>query len=278
MSYLRIAISSDNHFDINHVNADDVVAPQVRYLREQGVALYVNTGDTYNDFRKTRKYFHTLQSVAGDSFDVRFLAGNHDMLRGADYKTIQGLQDPLYLHERSFVPPASPDTVIVGNNGWYDYSFVGPDAVIHPEYYWHWKKAFWVDSTIDQPGSDQERMEHELGYMRIFLRAHVQTGQKVLFVSHFVPEVRILPPAMLRDPKGEKLAAMLGSQRMGELLQEFHVDAAAFGHWHRRDEPRTIGSTTFYHRPVGYGTKRRAEWVTDDFMTEWQNSLTVIDL
>ncbi|WP_054749162.1 hypothetical protein [Lacticaseibacillus thailandensis] len=135
-----------------------------------------------------------------------------------------------------------------------------------------------VDSTIDQPGSDQERMQRELEYMRIFLRAHAHTGQKILFVSHFVPEVQLLPPAMLQDPRGAKLAAMLGSQRMGDLLQEFHVDAAAYGHWHRRDQPRTVGTTTFYHCPVGYGTQRRAEWTSPYFMTEWRNTLTVIDL
>ena len=43
------------------------------------------------------------------------------MVNGATYDEIQSAVDPLYLHEK-ILPVPGTNAVIIGNNGWYDYS------------------------------------------------------------------------------------------------------------------------------------------------------------
>lgn len=272
---MRIAISSDNHLDINRVDVEAAAVAQAAYLREQNVDYYINTGDTFNDFRKTRAYFARLQELVGVQTQVRYLAGNHDMVRGTDYDELEHLVNPLYLHNRLELLPGT-NIALIGNNGWYDYSFVPEALGVDTDELIRWKKAFWIDGVIEQPVSDRARMNTVLEQIEAQLRQ--ARGQRVLLATHFVPRVEFLNPAMLQSPVGGKVAAYLGSERLGQLLQRYHVEFTAFGHLHRRDEPRMLDGTEFIHRPVGYGTKRRHEWVSADFMTEWRRTLQVIEL
>ena len=97
---VKVAISVDNHFDVNHVDGFEMLKHQAAYLVEHGYQVYVNAGDTYNDFTKTLAYYQALQREVGDQVIIRFLAGNHDMVKGATYAEIQSDVDPLYLHEK----------------------------------------------------------------------------------------------------------------------------------------------------------------------------------
>ncbi|WP_155286455.1 metallophosphoesterase [Lacticaseibacillus zhaodongensis] len=270
---MRIAFSSDNHLDINKAAAADIVPQQAALLRSEHIDYYVNAGDTYNDFGATRTYFHQLQAATGPNTQIRFIAGNHDMLNGVDFATLESLSDPLYLHRRVESLPGT-DAVLIGNNGWYDYSF-GPSTLTATDFL-HWKRAYWVDGQIEQPLSDAERMNLTLQWTERALQN--AAGKRVLYVTHFVPERSFIAERMQQDKIGGKVAAMLGSQRLGELLAKHHVDYVDFGHLHRRDAPSTIHGVHYLHQPLGYGTKRRHEWVTTDFMTEWRTTISIIDL
>ncbi len=83
---MRIAISVDDHLDINKVDESELIPRQVELLVKQGVDLYLNAGDTYNDFGKTLAYFRRLQEALGTAAQVRFIAGNHDLVNGISYK------------------------------------------------------------------------------------------------------------------------------------------------------------------------------------------------
>ena len=145
---VKVAISVDNHFDVNHVDGFEMLKHQAAYLVEHGYQVYVNAGDTYNDFTKTLAYYQALQREVGDQVIVRFLAGNHDMVKGATYAEIQSDVDPLYLHEK-VLPVPGTNAVIVGNNGWYDYSLAQLGKSKTSAEYAQWKRAFWIDSAID---------------------------------------------------------------------------------------------------------------------------------
>lgn len=270
---MRIAFSSDNHLDINKAAAATIIPQQAALLRSMHVDYYVSAGDTYNDFGKSRAYFHQLQAAVGPGVHVRFLAGNHDMLSGVDYLTLENLTDPLYLHRR-VEPLPGTNAVLVGNNGWYDYSF-GPLTVSDAEFT-HWKRAYWVDGEISQAVTDPQRMQRTLAWTQRVLRG--LAGKQVIYVTHFVPERSFIDGRMLNDRIGGKVAAMLGSQHLGDLLAQYHVDYVDFGHLHRRDAPRTIRGVQYLHVPLGYGTRRRHEWVTTDFMTEWRATISILDL
>ncbi|WP_127849808.1 metallophosphoesterase [Lacticaseibacillus hulanensis] len=272
---MKIAFSSDNHLDINRVDVAAILPQMAAALIAAKVDYYVNTGDTFNDFTKTRSFYAQLQAQLGASVQVRYLAGNHDMVRGISYAELEELDDPLYLHNRAEQLPGTNAT-LVGNNGWYDYSFVPADAGVTPSELRHWKKAFWIDGVIEQPQSDAERMQAVLTQVRAKLAANA--GRQIIFATHFVPQRAFLNPQMLQSEVGAKVAAFLGSQALGNLLTEAHVDTVGFGHLHRRDAARTIDGVRYLHMPVGYGTKRRHEWQSTDFMTEWRATLQVMTL
>ncbi|WDF83431.1 metallophosphoesterase [Lacticaseibacillus pabuli] len=270
---MRIAISSDNHFDVNKVDSDAAMVAQADYLRAHQYDYYLNAGDTFNDFRKTQAFYMGLQRLLGADVQVRYVAGNHDMIRGVDYTTLQTMRDPLYLHRTSEALPGT-NWQLIGNNGWYDYSFAGPG--LSAEEILHWKKAYWVDSVIDQPQSDPKRMDAELAILKHQLDQ--ADGRPVLLLTHFVPDIQFLDPKMRESEMGGKAAALLGSQRLGNLLAQYPDVTAAFGHLHRRDLPQVMDGVQYLHSPVGYGTKRHHEWVSDDFMTEWVNSLQTVEI
>ena len=79
---MKIAISSDNHLDVNQVDPAQALAAQAKWLLEQQVGAYFFLGDLFNNFQKTRAYFTALQARVGSQIMIRYLAGNHDQLTG----------------------------------------------------------------------------------------------------------------------------------------------------------------------------------------------------
>ena len=271
---VKIGISVDNHFDVNHEDGLERLKQQAQYLVSQGYQYYLNAGDTYNDFTKSLVYFRALQAEVGDAVTVRFIAGNHDLVNGISYDEAQSDLDPLYFHEKTLAIP-NTDAVLIGNNGWYDYSLAQLGPAKTDAEYAQWKRAFWIDRGIDQPLSDRERMQRVL---RTTEEALIATeGKQRIYVTHFVPDRSFQVFAGDR-PYWQMATALMGSQALGDLLGQYRVDYVAFGHLHFRDQPRLLHHGIYYHQPLGYGNKRLFEWHSHDWFTEWRDTLVTIDV
>ncbi|WP_461226559.1 metallophosphoesterase [Lacticaseibacillus suihuaensis] len=268
---MKLAFSVDNHIDVNKLDPAAVAARQAAYLSQQRVGVYVNAGDTFNDFRRSQVFFHHLAALAPQT-QVRFLAGNHDLVNGISYQAAQGPADPLYLHERVMAIPGT-NTVIVGNNGWYDYSLAPGDLRQTAAQFARWKKAYWIDGAIDQPVSDAQRMNRVLATTAAALDAVGR--RRVIYATHFVPTPLLMMYAP-DHPRWQMATAVMGSARLGALLESRRVADVVFGHLHRRDAPLTVGATTYWHRPMGYGIKRLHEWQGSDWFAEWRDTLVVL--
>ena len=174
---VRIAISSDNHLDVNQVDPGAALTMQADYLHAHGVGYYFFGGDLFNDFTRTRQYMADLRDHLAGTTRVYYVAGNHDLLQHAPYDLVEGLTAPGYLHNRYVDLPGTAWRV-VGNNGWYDYSFSAyrddPMAVQQ------WKRVYWLDSEVDQPGGDQDRMATVLDQVRSQLTAAKGAGRNPL--------------------------------------------------------------------------------------------------
>lgn len=81
----RIAMTSDNHFDVNRIDSQEMLKQQAEYLVTQQIDYYLIAGDLFNDFQKSMKYVHDLQTELEDATKVLFIAGNHDMLAGVSF-------------------------------------------------------------------------------------------------------------------------------------------------------------------------------------------------
>ncbi|MFD0898429.1 metallophosphoesterase [Loigolactobacillus binensis] len=271
----KVAMTSDNHFDINRVDIAAVVAQQVTYLLTQQVTDYLIAGDLFNDFRETVAYVEQMAQQLQPHCRVFFIAGNHDMVRGTDFSELQSRVNTHYAHQKLITFPGT-DYVLIGNNGWYDYQFAQLPGKTMTDFA-HWKKAFWIDGVIEQPLSDPERMDLVLATTEKQLRQAKAQHKKVLFMTHFVPQDAYIihqQRALLETGN-----AYMGSPRLGALLQQYQVAYVLFGHTHFKYPPHQIAGTTYLCRPVGYGTKRRHEWrFGRDFISEWRACLQILDL
>ncbi|MDD7693327.1 MAG: metallophosphoesterase [Lactobacillaceae bacterium] len=279
---VRIAISSDNHLDVNQVDPAAALAMQAQYLQDHSVQYYFYAGDLFNDFTQTRQYMTDLQHRLADRVHVYYIAGNHDLLQYASYDQIEHLSAPGYLH-RHYVDLPGTNWRMIGNNGWYDYSFstYRDDSIAVRQ----WKRVYWLDSEIEQPGDDQERMNNVLSQVTAQLAAAKDAGKRVLFLTHFAPRHELLAPrpAGVNTPRRERfyqmITAMMGSDRLGDLLESTgNVKYAFYGHLHGIHPPLEHNGVTYLNQAVGVRNKRINEWQQDDFTAQWQSSLRILDL
>lgn len=279
---VRIAISSDNHLDVNQVDPAAALAMQAQYLQDHSVQYYFYAGDLFNDFTQTRQYMTALQHRLADRVHVYYIAGNHDLFQHASYDQIEHLSAPGYLH-RHYVDLPGTNWRMIGNNGWYDYSFstYRDDSIAVRQ----WKRVYWLDSEIEQPGDDQERMNNVLSQVTAQLAAAKDAGKRVLFLTHFAPRHELLAPrpAGVNTPRRERfyqmITAMMGSDRLGDLLESTgNVKYAFYGHLHGIHPPLEHNGVTYLNQAVGVRNKRINEWQQDDFTAQWQSSLRILDL
>lgn len=271
---VKVAMVSDIHLDINKVNVNDTLQQQSDWLNQNEIGVYLIAGDLFNHFQRSLSFAEELQNMTPNT-TVKFIAGNHDMVNDISYEELQKPLGETYLHRQFFDVP-NTDWRIIGNNGWYDYSF--STALHRPEAdFLHWKRAYWIDGAIKQPLSDPERLAGELRVIERQLLQARQEGKRVLFMTHFVPRIEYL--RITEDDRFWNMAnAMLGSVHTGELLAKYQVKYVLFGHMHIHPTPRTYAGTVYFNQSVGYGTARRHEWLTDNFQSEWLKRVRVINL
>lgn len=271
---VKIAVSSDNHFDLNKVPLTETISQQAEYLTDQQIDYYLIAGDLFNDFQKSADYVQRLSSQV-NSTHVFFIAGNHDMIRGISYEELENGRWPGYLNNQ-FVDIPNTDYRIIGLNGWYDYTFAVNEDKTEEEFH-RWKMAYWIDGLISQPMSDLDRERIVINQLRKQLQNAESAHKKVILMTHFVPNQHFIH--YTDDFRFWNMAnAMMGSIQFQNVINEFQVEKVIFGHIHQRLDPIKIGETTYYNAAVGYHNRRHNEWQTDDFISEWENQLKMFEV
>ncbi|WP_137597882.1 metallophosphoesterase [Paucilactobacillus kaifaensis] len=269
---IKVAMSSDNHFDINHIDIAEMMQQQAKFLEDNKIDYYLIAGDLFNDFQQSLNYVEQLDQLINGK--VRFIAGNHDMLRNVSYEALESTRQTNYLHDQS-EDVKGTKWRLIGNNGWYDYSLSKQQATT--QQFASWKNAYWVDQTIKQPVSDIERMKIVLHQVEAQLKRAQDDQKKVLFMTHFVPKKDFIIDSP--DNRMWNMSnAMMGSYKMGELLEKYHVNHVLFGHLHIHPNPLRIGQTTYYNQAVGYRNNHTNEWLEDNFYDQWRRRLKIISL
>lgn len=118
---IKLAISSDNHLDVDKVNVEEALTFQADWLKQRHIDYYLFAGDLFNDLAKAKQYFARLQGLLPNT-RILYILGNHDMVKNAPFEQVEHNPSPLYIHNRAIDLPNS-NWRIIGNNGWYDYSF-----------------------------------------------------------------------------------------------------------------------------------------------------------
>lgn len=239
-----LAIISDLHADINHFSEAEL-SLLAAVLRKQQVTSLHLAGDVANKFQRCLEIVGFFEE---QGFLTTFNFGNHEMPSLTGEAAIEDCSDPRFLNFRT--RPLNQELVLLGINGWYDYSF----AVSEEEQALRsLKRRYWYDRSIARTGSDPEVMARILKKTEQVLQDLAAADKKVVLATHFVPKKEFIVYQTGRYQIWNRLNAFLGSAAFGELLdRQKHVQQVVFGHTHRRFADQDINGTRYSCRPLGY--------------------------
>ena len=280
---MRLIVTSDLHY--NHARSRPLAEELItRINRERADALLV-VGDTAVADGDPLERCLSLFSFDGPKL---FVAGNHELWTAGDDS------HHLYTHELprrvraagwhwlEGAPFVAGDVAVVGNLGWYDYSFAQPELGIPRRFYEHKVSpgaaralgrfahlfdgrdddispmavqlvARWNDGKfVKLHRSDEQFLEERLVQLSRDLD-HVRGARRVLAAVHHLPFRALLPPP--HSAQWDFAKAYLGSERIGQVLLRYaNVRDVICGHSHFAAEAR-VGHV----RAVSLGSGYRAK-------------------
>lgn len=128
-------------------------------------------------------------------------------------------------------------------------------------------------------------MKNVLSKAKHHLKLAAKANKRVIFVTHFAPRHELLnpmPAAVNTDRKKyfyQMINAMMGSDRLGQLLEEVGIVKYAFyGHLHGIHPPLKRKKVTYLNQAVGVNNKRINEWQANDFFSQWATTLRLIEV
>lgn len=258
---MKIGILSDIHVDLNGGQA--VIEGLLAAMLHRDVEVMMIAGDVSSDYRVTLDSLEQLQERSG--IRVLFVPGNHDIWNEAHpqisawqaYEALESFPGNLSRGPQEI----SDGWTIIGDLGWYDYSFGGSqysqgdfDRMQIGGRIWQDRiKAIWDRHTLEMHRTFYEKLEDQL--KRTEAGSVSGSGnRKIFLVTHVLPrkEFTVQRP----DPEWIYLNAFLGSPEYGELALAHAVRYSICGHVHYRKEV-TVQGTRFICNCLGYTD----EWI-----------------
>lgn len=227
---MKAVFLSDIHVDINR---DYPVAEELaRYAKDQNAHLVVIAGDVSEKQQETLETLDRIEQLAGAK--VLFVPGNHDLWGPeGDPDQINAIydrycQDEHCLCGRDYV---CGDKVIIGDVGWYDYSFGSGRYSFEEFEKMSLAGRTWQDSlrnawTTDNLGRNQWMLS------RLEARMAAYPDKRLVMVTHMLPIKEFTVPQEMAN--WSYFNAFLGSRKLGELYHRYPVEIAVCGHVHYR--------------------------------------------
>lgn len=247
---MKIGILSDIHVDLEHPQPEKVVDGMAAAIDSEGVDIMIIAGDVANDYRATLRTLNAIEKRSGAR--VLFVPGNHDIWnehhpRMTAWEIYDALRDfPGNLANGATALDAG--WVAVGDIGWYDYTFGGPQYTVEDFDRMQIGNRLWQDKVKSAWGRPTQEMHR---YFRDKLEEQLRrySAMRTLLITHAVPirDFTVQPP----DEAWNYLNAFLGSASYGELALKYGVEVSISGHVHYRRE-RVVGRTRFICNCLNY--------------------------
>ena len=250
---MKIGILSDLHVDLEHRDPGEVLEALAAAIRKNGVDIMIIAGDVANDYEKTLHFLDVIERSS--QARCLFVPGNHDIWNeNHPGKTAWQTYEALKSFEGNLANgPVALDGgwVVIGDLGWYDYSF-GSKRYTREEFdrmeikgrLWQDKiKAVWDRPTLDMHAYFHEKLQRQLEENR---------HRRIIMVTHVLP-VRDFT-VLDHNDLWPYLNAFLGSRQYGELALAHSVDYYICGHVHYRKQVR-YANTTFICNCLNYASQ-----------------------
>ncbi len=257
---MKIGIISDIHVDINQDY--DVLKTLDRVAKEEHCELVLIAGDIHNNAYQSIESIAALNSFGNVSY--RYVPGNHDLwndhidLKSTDKIYTLFLQDPNCLCEK---PMELGDWVIIGDVGWYDYSFGNQEKYTFDDFEkMQMDGRTWQDKIKNCWTSDNHgRTEKSLKILEETFSRY--PDKKKIVVTHMLPIPEFCVPEKKLDeqkPDWSYFNAFLGSRQYETLYQRYDVKYAICGHVHYRKNVLK-NNTQYLCRCLNYCTEWQGE-------------------
>lgn len=269
---MRALVLSDIHVDINR---EYPVAQELGKLaKEREARLVIIAGDVSENQQESLDTLNEIEQVSGAK--VLFVPGNHDLWGPqGDPDQIESIydrycQDEHCLCGRDYV---LGDKVVIGDVGWYDYSFGSGRYSFEEFERMSLAGRTWQDSlrnswTKDNLGRTQWMLS------RLEARMAAYSGKKLVVVTHMLPIKEFTVPQEVAN--WSYFNAFLGTRKLGELYRRYPVEAAICGHVHYRKSLDKDG-IHWMCRCLNY----HSEWRPQDGATlreQMEKAVEVLDL
>lgn len=266
---MKIGIISDLHVDQNTYEEKTVLEGLIKAIKINKVDLLMIAGDISNDYEISLELLKKIEEKTGVTYI--FTPGNHDIWNESHKdKNAWDIYKEYKKNPRNLANgpiEIKEDWVVIGDIGWYDYSF-GSNEFTKEEFdemhidgrTWQDKiKAVWDRSTIDM---------HKYFYKKIEKQIHENKGKNIILMTHVVSHKDFT----VQNPNRmwKYLNAFLGSSDYGRLVIDNNIKYSIFGHVHYRME-KEIDNSKFICNCLGtidewQGRKDPIEEVINTFM------------
>ena len=270
---MLIGMISDLHVDIN--KDYPVVDRLSELVRESGVEVLLIAGDISDSAELTLQTLNMLEQATGSR--IYFVPGNHDMWDKPGTTPGELRTQEIYenykkskycISEKAVL--LNGDWVLIGNIGWYDYSF-GNGFSKEMYQMMQYGERIWHDRLFSKWSRENEKTHRwQLETLRQAVQPY-RDKHKILMTHMVSHEAFTVPADWSETVNWSYFNAFLGTKDYRRFCTEEQIDYALMGHVHYRGE-RKDGATTYVCSCLNYSR----EWKSTDFLKELALSLRVI--
>ncbi|MGN0342729.1 MAG: metallophosphoesterase [Roseburia sp.] len=267
---MRTAVISDIHLDDN--TGYDVEGALRVFLLKNEIELLLLAGDIETDYEKTIAFIERLEDSSNTL--IRYVPGNHDLWNLYHQNETT---DEVYAHflNDSRCLSAGPfligDYAIIGDVGWYDYTY-GDNQIPLSEYEKMQRNGrVWQDSIRNQWTRDNiGKNEYFIQKLREQLECY--RDKKKILVTHMISNSDLCVKRKCGD--WNYFNGFLGSIELEKLIYEYQVEYAVCGHVHFRRNVERKG-TTWFCRCLSYEEEWRGN---KDIYRQIEDAIYVFEL
>ncbi len=271
---MRLGIISDIHVDMSRIPEESVEDTLVRVIEEEKLDTLLIAGDISNDYQLSLQTIDMLCEKT--QCRIFFVPGNHDLWNKEHPEMLhtQTIYEVLSKHPSCLIDSPvdlNEEYVLIGDIGWYDYSF-GSKAYSRENYLigLH-KERQWMDKKyVNWHVSDEEKTEEF--YQKLKEQIQRYPNKKIIFVTHMITDSKV---TVSEEREGwDYFNGFLGSNRFADLWNE-QVAYVVMGHVHFR-ETWTDEKRTYICPCLNY----RSQWMDDakSAYTNIKEALSILDL
>lgn len=269
---MKIGIIADIHVDVNDTQDEKIVDVLIEVIKEKSLDLLIIAGDISNDYQVTLGLVDEIE----EKTDIKclFVPGNHDLWNINHPEMIAKDIYDQYLHHESCLSKQpyilNEEYVVIGDIGWYDYSFAGDKFSLEEYTAGYYLERQWQDKNyINWQNTDCSMVEYF--YDKLLQQVTSFSEKKIVFVTHMVTHPEFIVP--LPNEMWQFFNAYLGSNRFKDLFTQ-NVKYVLFGHVHYRQDLLENGRH-YFCRCLNY----RSQWVNkNSAKDEIQKTLKILEL